>query len=192
MLIEMIKVAVNYFIDLFSGSLPALYYQWMVLLLAVHIVQVTVSYRLSRPAKSYTEHFAENMAAFAVLILSGILLSRFFTFIVDDAFITTSGFQDYFISLIITTAFVLTGGFRELLQKKIQNKNHQFPVMLGLAVIMNILCFMGLLPLTDGLFQVTRAFMVTLITAVSVIMLVLFHFDRPEENPVLTGDGASD
>lgn len=39
MVIEMIKVAVNFLINLFSGDLPALYYQWMVLLLIVHILQ---------------------------------------------------------------------------------------------------------------------------------------------------------
>lgn len=180
MIIEMMKVTVNFLIDLLSGNLPVLYYQWMVLLLMVHILQVTASYRLSRPAKSYAGHFMENMAAFAVLIISGILLSQFFAFIIDDAFITSSGFQHYFISLIITTAFVLTGGFRLLLQKKIQNKDRQFPVMLGLVVIINILCFTVLLQLTGGLFQVTRAFMVTLIVTVSVIMLTLYHFEEEE------------
>lgn len=188
MIIEMIRVTVNFGIDLLSGDLPGLYYQWMVLLLAAYLLQLTLIHHFTKPDEGYTVYLAEGAAAFAVLILSGILLSKFFSFIIEDALIRPSVYTHYFISLIITTAFVAIDGFRQLLHKKIQNKNQRILMMLALVLISNSLSFYVLLPLTGSMFLVSQSFIGTLIAVVSILTLMLYHFE--EESSRLAEKGA--
>lgn len=192
MLIEMLRVTVNFMIDLLSGNLPVLYYGWMALLLAVHVLQLTVTFYVAKPGKTYSRYFAECTAAFAVLILAGILISKFLAFIVEDAFIRFSGFAHDFISLVIATIFVVTEAPRLLLLRKINNPNLRFVMTLALVLAANTLCFVGLLPLTDALFEVSTAFMTTLIVAVSLLMLVLIHFEDKAEPAVSSGKGTAE
>ncbi|WP_150275396.1 DUF5823 family protein [Paenibacillus tepidiphilus] len=184
MVIETVRTVVNYLIDLLSGDLPALYYRWIVLLLAVQIIQLTVTYRYFKTGKGFAVYFAEGTAGFAVLILAGILLSKFFAFIIEDAFIRSSGMAHAFISLIITTAYVATEGLKLLLRKKVNDKDRRFLLMLALALTANSLCFYWLLPLTEAMFLASRAFMVTMIVAVSILMLILYHFEEEEASPL--------
>ncbi|AIQ44777.1 hypothetical protein R70723_01805 [Paenibacillus sp. FSL R7-0273] len=179
MLTEILRVIVNFLIELFSGELPALYYTWIVLLTAGYALQMTLIYPFSKQDKSYIGYLAEGAAGLAVILPAGILISEFFASIIEDGFIQSSGTGHYFISLIITTAFVVVDGFRHPLQK-INHKDRRFLLMLAAALAANTLSFSILLPLTGPFLAVSRSFIVTLIVSMSIIMMVLYHFDQQE------------
>ncbi|WP_151735643.1 hypothetical protein [Paenibacillus tengchongensis] len=71
--------------------------------------------------------------------------------------------------------------YSEMIQRTIEHISaHQYVV------------FIGLLPLTDTLFEVPTAFMVTQIVAVSLLMLVLIHFEDKAEPAVPSGKSAAE
>ena len=175
-MIEILRTVLNFLISLFSGELPIVYYVWIISLFLIQITQSTLNYKLFNKKDNFSTYILEGLLAFIILLFGGILVSKLLAYI-DDPTISMTNLTHYFVSLIILTIFVVITCVKDFIETSIKNKN------ISLLAFSNFLhnksTFIQVLsPLIEGSFSLSKSFITTLITLVTVSIPLLISLEE--------------
>ncbi|PFJ19196.1 hypothetical protein COD67_19795 [Bacillus cereus] len=177
-MIEILRTLVNFLISLFSGELPGIYYMWIITLLIVQILQSTLNYHFFNKKGKFSNYTMEGLLTFLILLIGSMLLSKLLAYIIEDSVINKTELTHYYVSLIIVTIFVAITCIKDLIEKIIKHRNMSLLTFSILSLIVSILSFKLLLPLTGGSFTLSKSFINTLIIVVTGTIVLLISLEE--------------
>ncbi|HCF51626.1 MAG TPA: hypothetical protein DEU03_00330, partial [Bacillus sp. (in: Bacteria)] len=92
--------------------------------------------------------------------------------------ISMTNLTHYFVSLIILTIFVVITCVKDFIETSIKNKNISLFSFLVISFITSLLSFKFLSPLIEGSFSLSKSFITTLITLVTVSIPLLISLEE--------------
>lgn len=173
MLIEVLKVGMNFLIELFSGNLPSLYYIWFVVLFLIYFSLGLIINRFSTlKYKGW-----ELIAGFSIGIVVHISLAKFLSIIVEDAIKSPSAISYYFLGLIMLTGSVIVETLYRWIRVKSKRPLVSFFILPFFIILLSIFYF----SMKDISATASTSFIVTLSIVITVLMMGLIILLEKEE-----------
>ncbi|MFP3885047.1 hypothetical protein HPB58_21490 [Priestia filamentosa] len=173
MLIEVLKVGMNFLIELFSGNLPSLYYIWFVVLFLIYFSLGLIINRFSTlKYKGW-----ELIAGFSIGIVVHISLAKFLSIIVEDAIKSPSAISYYFLGLIMLTGSVIVETLYRWIRVKSKRPLVSFFILPFFIILLSIFYF----SMKDISATASTSFIVTLSIVTTVLMMGLIILLEKEE-----------
>ncbi|MFP7222668.1 DUF5823 family protein [Priestia filamentosa] len=166
-LIEVLKVGVNFLIELFSGDLPSLYYIWFVVLFLLYFSLRLIINRFSTlKYKGW-----ELIAGFNIGIVIHISLAKFLSIIVEDAIKSPSAISYYFLGLVMLTGSVIVETLYRWIRVKAKRPLVTFLILPSFIILLSIFYFS--MKDISAIATASTSFIVTLSIVTTVLMMGL-------------------
>jgi hypothetical protein len=174
-LIEVLKVGVNFLIELFSGDLPSLYYIWFVVLFLIYFSLGLIINRFSTlKYKGW-----ELIAGFSIGIVVHISLAKFLSVIVEDAIKNPSAVSYYFLGLIMLTGSVIVETLYRWVRVKSKRSLVSFLILPSFIILLSIFYFS--MKNISAIATASTSFIITLSIVTTVLMIGLIILLEKEE-----------